>query len=180
MSSLLNNDSNIIKSTQKSFLLIGGLLFLLGGVGIFLPYAVSITIEILLGWLMLTGGLLWAWNTYSWHKSTFNSWLKPLILLAGGILLLVFPVSGIAAITLMISFYLVTDAFGSFALALDRRPLPGWVWMILNAIISFALALLLLWGWPMTSPVYLGIIVSISLLFDGLTLFMLGLAMKVE
>ncbi len=180
MSNLINSDINTLKSSRKYFFIIGGLLILLGIVGIFLPYALSITIEIFLGWLMLTGGILWAWNTYKWHRTTFNSWLKPLILLAGGILLLVFPVSGVASITLMISFYLITDAFGSFTLAFERRPLSGWVWMILNGIMSFALALLLLWGWPMTSPVYLGIIVGISLLFDGLALFMLAMAMKTE
>ncbi len=180
MSNSIYTNKDMFKSARKSFFLIGGLLILLGGVGIFLPNALSMTIEIFLGWLMLSGGFLWAWYTYQWHRSLFNNWLKPMILIAGGILLLVFPVTGIAAITLMISFYLIIDAFGSFALALQRRPLSGWFWMVLNGIISFALALILLWGWPVTSPIYLGIIVGISLLFDGLTLFILGLVMKIE
>jgi len=46
----------------------------------------------------------------------------------------------IAAITLLISFYLLTDAFGSFGLTFERCPLPGWRWMILNGVLSLALA----------------------------------------
>ncbi len=180
MSIIIDSNEDLLKSTRKSFLIIGGFLILLGGIGIFLPYVLSMTIEIFLGWLMLTGGILWAWNSYQWHKNSVNNWIKPLILIAGAILLLVYPVTGIAAITLMISFYLIIDAFGSFALALQRRPMSGWLWFGFNGIVSFALALLLLWGWPITSTIYLGIIVGISLLFDGLTLFILGLKLKAE
>ncbi len=179
MADLLNSNIDLLKSTRKSFFTIGGLLIVLGGVGIFLPNLLSMAIEIFLGWLMLSGGILWAWYTYQWHRG-FNNWLKPLILIAGGLLLLVYPVTGIAAITLMIAFYLFIDAFGSFALALQRRPMSGWFWLIINAMISLLLAILLLTGWPVTSPVYLGIIVGISLLFDGLTLIMLGLAIKYD
>ncbi len=180
MFNLIYSSSDMFKSARKSFFIIGSLLIFLGGAGILLPNALSMTIEMFLGWLMLSGGFLWAWYTYQWRRTLVNNWLKPMILIAGGMLLLVFPVTGIAAITLMISFYLIIDAFGSFALALQHRPLSGWFWMVLNGLLSLALALILLWGWPVTSPIYLGIIVGISLFFDGLTLFILGLVMKIE
>ena len=173
-----STDQNTMKPVRSPLLIAGGLLTLLGTAGIFLPGALSLTIEIFLGWLMIAGGILWGYYNYRWHGTTFISWLKPLILFAGGVLLLVYPVSGIAAITLLVSFYLITDAFGSFALAFEFRPLSGWIWMILNGVLSLALAILILVGWPATSPIYLGIIVGISLLFDGVSLFMLGLAIK--
>ena len=167
-----------MQSVRMPLLIAGVLLMILGVAGIFLPGVLSLAIEIFLGWLMIAGGVMWAYFTYQWHGASFNSWLKPLILVAGGILLLVYPVSGIAAITLLISFYLIIGAFGNFALAFERRPLTGWIWMLFNGVLSLLLAVLILMGWPTTSPIYLGIIVGISLLFDGLLLFMLGVAMK--
>lgn len=178
MMNTISTDQNTMKPLHTPLLIAGVLLTLLGVVGIFLPGALSLAIEVFLGWLMITGGILWAYYTYQWHNASFTSWLKPLILIAAGILLLVYPVSGIAAITLLISFYLITDAFGSFALALELRPSSGWLWMLFNGLLSLALAVIILVGWPASSPVYLGIIVGISLLFDGVSLFMLGLAIK--
>jgi len=169
-----------MKPLRTPLLIAGILLAIVGAAGIFLPGVLSLAIEIFLGWLMIVGGILWGYYNYRWHGSTFISWLKPLILFAGGILLLVYPVSGIAAITLLVSFYLIIDAFGSFGMAFEFRPQPGWIWMILNGVLSLALAILILMGWPATSPIYLGIIVGISLLFDGVSLFMLGIAMKKE
>jgi len=176
----VTTNHNLIKPARASLLTAGVLLALIGAVGIFLPGMLSFTIEIFLGWLMITGGIFWGYYTYKLYSPSFISWLKPLILLAGGVLLLVYPVSGIAAITLMVSFYLITDAFGSFALAFEHRPLQGWFWMILNGVLSLVLAVLILIGWPLSSPFYLGIIVGISLLFDGISLLMLGFAMKKE
>ena len=176
--STVTTDQDPIKSVRTPLLIAGVLLALVGAIGIFLPGVLSLAIEIFLGWLMIAGGILWAYYTYHVRSSSFISWLKPVILLVGGILLLVYPVSGIAAITLLVSFYLLTDAFGSFGLAFERRPLHGWFWMILNGVLSLVLAVLILVGWPVTSPIYLGIIVGISLLFDGVSLFMFGVAMK--
>lgn len=167
-----------MKSVRTVLLITGVLLAVLGVAGIFLPGLMSLAIEIFLGWWMIAGGIFWGYFTYQLHSSSFISWLKPLILIAGGLLLLVYPVSGIAALILLISFYLITDAFSSFGLAMERRPLPGWFWMILNGVISLTLAMLILVGWPATSVYYLGLFVGISLFFDGMALFMLGAALR--
>lgn len=180
MMNKVTTNQDLVKSMGTSVWVTGLLLALLGGAGIFFPGALSLTIEVFLAWLMIMGSILWGYYVYQWHRTALISWLKPLVLLIGGILLLVYPVTGVAAITLLISFYLFTDAFGSFALAFERRPLSGWFWMILNGVVSLVLAVLILVGWPSTSPIYLGIIVGISLLFDGISLFMLGFAMNKE
>jgi len=40
---------------------------------------------------------------------------------------------------LLLSFYLLLDAFGSFALAQDLRPGPGWGWMLANGVVDLIL-----------------------------------------
>ena len=135
-------------------------------------------VEIYLGWLMIMGGLLWLFYAYKLRVNSFGSWIKPIILLVGGGLWLAFPTSGIAALALLISFYLFLDAFGSVALAFERRPFQGWLWLLFNALISLILGILIVVGWPASSSFYLGIFVGISLLFDGMSLLMLGIALK--
>jgi len=171
-------NQNVIKSLGTSTWWAGGLLSLLGLVGIFFPWVLSLTIEFFLSWLTILAATLWGYYVYKWNKTSFIHWLKPLILLIAGVLLIIFPLSGVATITLLMAFYLLTDAFGSFALAFEHKPLGGWFWMILNGLLSLVLSLVILVGWPATSLIYLGIIIGISLLFDGLSLLMFGFAMK--
>jgi len=166
------------KTVKTSTWVAGLLLAILGAAGIILPGVMSLTLEIFLGWLMVTGGVFFGYYTFKNLGRSFIAWLKPLILIVAGVLLLANPVSGIAAIALLVSFYFFTDAFGSFGLAYERYPLSGWGWMVINGIMSLLLAVLILIGWPVTSAFYLGMYVGISLLFDGISLFMLGMAMK--
>jgi len=174
----INFDENPEKSIGTTLWVLGLLLAVLGAAGIVLPGAMSFAIELFFGWLMITGGVLWGYYTYQFHAASLIDWVKPLILIVGGALLLIYPSSGVAAIALLVSFYLFIDAFGSFGMAYERHPFVGWGWLVANGVLSLGLALLILVGWPATSPIYLGIYVGISLLFDGLSLFMLGMAMK--
>ncbi len=168
------------KSFRKPLIIVGSLLFILGLLGVIFPNLFSLAISIYLGWLMLFAGLIWLYYSFKLHVHSFSSWIKPIILLVAAGLWLFYPVAGIAALTLLIAFYIFSDAFGSFAMAFERRGNNGWGWMLLNGIISLLLGILILFGWPATSIFILGIFVGISLLFDGIALIMLGMALKAD
>ncbi len=159
-------------------LVTGILLLLLGTAGVALPGLMSLATSVFIGWMLLIGGLFWGYHTFRSNPRSFIDWLKPLLLLVAGVLMLLNPVTGIAAVGLMISFYLFLDAFGSFALAKELKPQKGWGWMVFNGIMSLLLAMLFLIGWPVTSLVLVGIYVGISLIFDGWALVMLGWALR--
>ena len=133
---------------EKSILVAGAVLLALGVIGIFAPHVISITLSVFIGLMMLVGGVFFAYYSYQYHTKSFMGWLKPVILITG------------------------------FGLAYIRHPAPGWGWLFFNGLLSLTLALLLLVGWPATSPVLLGFYISISLFFDGLSLFMLGVRLK--
>jgi len=169
---------DLLKPMRTSLFLLGIFLVLLGIIGVVFPTFLAMTVEIYLGWIMIMGGLIWLYYAYKLRANSFGSWIKPIILLVGGGLWLAFPASGIAALTLLISFYLFSDAFGSVALAFERRPFQGWLWLLFNGLISLTLGILILVGLPASSAFYLGIFVGISLFFDGMSLLMLGIALK--
>jgi uncharacterized membrane protein HdeD (DUF308 family) len=88
------------------------------------------------------------------------------------------PLDGAAALALLLSFYLLLDAFGSFALARDLRPTTGWGWMTASGVVDLALIVFFTLGWPASSLVVLGIFVGASLLFDGAALAAIGWSLR--
>ncbi|MDE8346469.1 MAG: DUF308 domain-containing protein [Acidocella sp.] len=159
-------------------LITGILLILLGTAGIFLPGVMSLGTAIFVAWLLIVGGILWAIHTYKYSPKNVMDWLKPTLLLITGGLMLFSPVSGVAAVGLMLAIYLLLDAFGSFALAQSIHPARGWGWMVFNGVTSILLAMLFLIGWPVTSLWLVGLYVGISLLFDGWALVVIGLSLR--
>ena len=138
----------------------------------------SLGTVIFVAWLLLTGGILWAIHTYKHSPTYLMHWLKPILLFVTGGLMLFYPLSGVAAVGLLLAIYLLLDAYGSFALAQTIHPASGWGWMTFNGVISLLLALLFLIGWPATSLWLVGLYVGISLIFNGLALAIIGWTLR--
>ncbi|MBK1724021.1 HdeD family acid-resistance protein [Thiocystis violacea] len=166
-----------IKGFGRHTFWIGILLTVLGAIGIALPPAMAITTVDLVSLVLFLGGGFWLWHTWQ-HGGGFTRWLKPLLLSVAGILMISSPLAGAAALALLLSFYLLLDAFGSFALAHELRPDPGWGWMVVNGVVDLALVAFFTFTWPASSVLLVGIFVGISLLFDGLALTMIGWSLR--
>ncbi len=176
--STLPIDEKILDKFGRYTSITGILLVVLGTVAIFLPGVVSLGTAIFAAWLLLIGGVFWGIHTYQYDSKSVMSWLKPILLFSTGFLMLLYPISGVAAVGLLLAIYLLLDTFGSFALAQLIRPARGWGWMALNGIISALLATLFLVGWPATSMWLVGLYVGISLLFDGWTLIAISWTLR--
>jgi uncharacterized membrane protein HdeD (DUF308 family) len=94
------------------------------------------------------------------------------------LLILFNPIAGAAALGLMLGIYFLLDGFAGVGFAWELRPSRGWVWLMLNGLMSLALAAIFIIGWPFTTAWLVGLLVGISLFIDGLTLLMLALAAK--
>jgi uncharacterized membrane protein HdeD (DUF308 family) len=171
-------DKKVLDKFGSYTLITGILLIVLGSAGIVLPGVMSLGTTILVAWLLLIAGALWAVHTYKHNPTHVIDWLKPVLLFVTGGLMLIYPASGVAAVGLLLAIYLLLDAYGSFALAQTIHPEKGWGWMTFNGILSFLMALLFLIGWPSTSLWLVGLYVGISLLFDGLALVVIGWALR--
>ncbi len=147
---------------------------LIGLVGIFLPQLISLTISILIGWVLLLAGGVAGYQVWYNYSHNWQNWLKPLLLLMAGLLVVFNPTAGAAALGLLLAAILLLDGYANLTLAFTLKPLPGWGWMLLNGLLTLLLSVLILLGWPSSSLVVIGIIVGISLFIDGVTLLMLG------
>lgn len=171
----LNFDKKMLKRFKIVSLIFGVLLVLAGISGIVVPQLMAIVVNIFFGWLLIFGGTLGLYLVFLTGGRSFITWLKPILPLITGIIFLLMPDVGIATLTLLIAFYLLLDAYGNLGLAFefDGHKLRGWV--LLNGIISLLLALIILFAWAAQSAEILGLFVGISLLFDGVAVFMIGL-----
>ncbi len=160
-------DMIILPDFGKYSLVAGILLILLGVVGIILPQLMSLEASILISSLFLVGGAFWIIHSFKARSKQWSEWLKPVLLLISGGLMLIYPMTGIATIGLLLAIYLLIDAYSSFLIAYSLRHKKGWGWMVFNGATSLLLAVLFLIGWPVSSLWLVGFYIAISLFFDG-------------
>jgi len=167
-------DHEFAKRFQKLSLITGILLISVGIAGAVLAQVMVLVVSVFLGWMLIIGGVLTAYLAFLGRGKSMIAFLKPVLLIITGALFIFFPFAGLAALALLLSVYLLLDAFGGLGLAYDLYPMRGWGWMAFNGSMSFLLALVIFIGWPLTSPLMVGLLVGISLFFDGLALVTLG------
>jgi len=171
----LKFDHAFAKRFKKFSFITGILLMIVGLAGAILPQLMSLVITAFTGWLLVTGGFLTAYLAFLGRGKSMIAFLKPILLILTGSIFIYDPLAGLAVIALMLTFYLLMDAFGGFGLAYDMYPMHGWGWMAVNGLMSFILAMILFIGWPLTSPLLVGLFVGVSLFFDGIALVVIGL-----
>jgi len=176
--SLVSENNYMLGKFGKYSIFTGIVLMLVGITGAVLPEIMSLEAVIFIAFFMLTGGFFWAAHTFKYARRSVMDWLKPLILIVIAGMMLFSPHEGIAALGLFLSFYLMMDAFSSFTIAQARYPARGWGWMVVNGLMSVLLSLLFLIGWPQTSVWLVGLLIAISLFFDGLALVIIGWTAK--
>ena len=174
--------NNIDKEKLKEFstlsIITGIIMAVAGFLAIIHPVAGSLAFVLFLGALFIASGLVQAYITFKAHKKSAGAWFKVLMLLITGILLIIWPGSGIAAVAILFAAYFFVDAFASFQMALDLKPLKGWWMPLVNGVLSFILGIVMLIGWPFSAPFTVGIIVGVSFLMDGIVLIYLGAMAK--
>ncbi len=163
------------KKSRKTVLIISTILILVGIVGIILPQVMSMAISLFIGWLLVVAGGIVFYITWQGFGDRWSVYLKPVVLIAIGLLILLNPIAGAAALGLMLAIYFILDGFAGVAFGWELRPLRGWGWLMFNGLLSFALAVIFIVGWPFTTAWLVGLLVGISLFLDGVTLLMLAL-----
>jgi len=174
----MNINKNLVDNFKKYAKISGILFIILGIAGIFFPYFMSFTTLAFVSYLMLFAGISGAWLTMASNKKDWAGWLKSFLLIVVSLLMLFYPMQGIAALGLLLAIYFFTDAFAGFGLAFSLKPQKIWLMWLLNAITSLVLGVIFLIGWPFSSLFIVGLLVGISLLFDGIALLSGGILLE--
>jgi uncharacterized membrane protein HdeD (DUF308 family) len=97
-------------------------------------------------------------------------------------LIILNPITGVIALGIIFTAYFFVDSVLNFSLAFSLKPNSGWIMVLINALLSFALGVysFIALANPIKTLWLVGIVVGISLFFDGLTLLTLSKGAKKE
>jgi uncharacterized membrane protein HdeD (DUF308 family) len=171
--------ANSLRAHWKFFLIEGIVLIVLGMIAVCVPPLATVTVEIFVGWLILLSGVLGLVMTFQTRGSPGFGWslLSAVVGIVAGIVLLLWPLSGVLTLTLMLTAFLTVEGVVSimYALAHRRESSSRWQMMLLSGIVDLILAGLILAGLPGTAAWAIGLIVGVNLLFGGVALVAMAL-----
>ncbi len=164
-------------------LLAGGIIsVVLGAIAIIIPPLASVTITILVGIILLVGAVGMVAEALSRGTTGHRIWSAILAVLyvIAGVWLLINPAEGTITLTwVLVIFFLVIGLFRLVAGIQGRGAgVPNAGWMIVNGLLSIAIAVLVLVELPSSAAWAIGLLVGIQLLFDGFMLIATAMAGK--
>ena len=114
---------NSLQAHWKFFLIEGIVLVILGMIAICVPPVATVTVEIFIGWLILLSGVLGLVMTFQTRGSPGFGWslLSAVVGIAAGIVLLLWPLSGVLTLTVMLTAFLTVEGVVSIMYALAHR-----------------------------------------------------------
>ena len=171
---------DVLQKGWKWLLGLGILLVVLGLLLIAAPAAGTLAVDVLIGWFLIIGGI--AQIVHAFMEQRWSGFLLELLsgILYGavGVLLLAYPLAGVAALTLLLAAFLAVEGIFRIVMALRVRPAQGWGWLLFGGVVTLVLAILIWMQWPSSALWVIGLLVGINLLFTGWSLCMVALAAR--
>ncbi|MBN6742809.1 DUF308 domain-containing protein [Acidithiobacillus sp. MC6.1] len=170
-------DLTTIIQAEKKFLgkytvVVAIILIVLGFLGVMSPVIMSAATDGILAAILILGGLTWVVHSFQLRTHGLGDWLRPLLLLVTGGIMVALPAAGIASIGLLFILYFAIDAYRNFTRPKALEAI-GHGWFIFSGILDILIALLFIFTWPQGSLILVGIFVGVNLIFDGITLIMM-------
>lgn len=167
------------KSSSMLFWL-GTAMTVLGIAAIVFPAVSTLVATLLVGWVFLLAGCFSLVGSFSISGTGpfFAALLSSLLSIAAGLFLLVNPLTGAVALTIVVGVLFAIQCAFEIYFAFEMRPHQGWVGMLLSGIASGVMAVLIAAGWPAISTIVLGILLGVNFFSSGLAYIMISRALK--
>ncbi|MCW5317466.1 HdeD family acid-resistance protein [Nostoc sp. KVJ3] len=169
--------SREINKNLNGGLITGVLLSIAGVIAIAVPNFTTLFAETWIAAILIFAGftkLVYATQTRDRGGFIWKLLLSGLYI-ATGIMLFVYPYTGVLTLTLLLGSFLLTEGTFELILAFQLRPQENWAWVLGNGIITLVLGGMIWFQWPFNAPWLLGTLVGISIIFSGISRVMLSL-----
>jgi uncharacterized membrane protein HdeD (DUF308 family) len=155
---------------SRGLTLIAVLMLILGVIAIIFPFFATITSTLVFGWIFIFAGIaqiVYAFQSKGMGRVTWKLILGLLYLLAG-ILVLIDPLEGALAFTLVLGITIFTQGVIQISLAFQmRQTSPNWGWMLISGIAGIILGIFIWSSFPSSAVWLIGTWVGVNLFFDG-------------
>jgi uncharacterized membrane protein HdeD (DUF308 family) len=162
---MTSNVSNDINKNLNGSVLIGALLIILGIIAIAQPAVSTIFAETWIALILISSGaakLVFAIQTRDRGGFLWKLLLSGLYI-ATGVMLFVYPRTGILTLTLLLGSFLLTEGVFELILAFRLRPQQNWTWVLGDGIITLLLGAMIWFQWPFDAPWVIGTLVGVSI-----------------
>jgi uncharacterized membrane protein HdeD (DUF308 family) len=160
-----------IKRASGWSIVLGILIILLGLIAMMAPLATGVVVMTILAWTTILAGIaqiVYAFQTHSGGR-TFLEVILGVVYVLAGIYLISNPVEGLLTLTLLLGILLVGYGIIAVVLAFQMRPLPGWGWVMFDALVTLFIGFMIIGHWPINSAWLIGDLFGISIVFSGFT-----------
>jgi uncharacterized membrane protein HdeD (DUF308 family) len=160
---------DVIKRYSLWYLLQGALMVVAGFVALLFPVFSSVTVVLMLGWLLIFSGvfqaisLIGATNVPHFWLQLVSVTLSVLI----GTLFVRNPGEGLITLTMLLIVFFMVGGMAKVIFALTIRPFPNWGWVLASGAIGVLLSIYLWSSLPVTAVWLLGVLVGIQLISEG-------------
>lgn len=159
-------------NNKTLYIVEGVIIALIGAAAIAVPGVFTLSLEIVLGWLLIISGAVELFK--AWQERHLNSYLWPffvgLLNIVVGVLLLMNPMAGIITLTLLLIAYFILSGILLLAWSFQVKPRKMWWLLALNGLLAFAMAAILIAGWPQSAVWAIGLLFGINMLFTGISI----------
>ena len=173
------NKLDTLKQKWLRFLVFGIALIVLGAMAITFPLIATFTIEMVIGWVLVIGGIahgLHAFGARAW-SGFFSTLLTGVLYVIFGIFMLTSPLIGVVTITLLLVAFLIAEGVFKIIIAFQLRPLPNWGWMLFGGFMALLLGFLIWAQWPSSAVWVIGLFVGVDIIFSGWAVVMIALTL---
>lgn len=170
-----------LKKNWGWLLALGIVSILLGTIGLYMTFGLTLATVLFFGALILVGGLLQLVHSFSatgW-KSILAHVLIALLYIAAGILIIKDPVLASSVLTLVLAGILIAVGVIRISMAFQlKKAASGWYWPLLSGIVSILLGGMIVLQWPVSGLWVIGLFVAIELIVNGWSYVFVALAAR--
>ncbi len=151
------------------FTALGAVMIVVGFIAIGSPFAVTLAVNVLVGWILVFTGiaeLAHAFSCQGWGGFLWQLLIG--VLTAGaGLMLVFYPLAGAVTLTLVLAIWLIVGGIMKLMMGFKLRPAPGSGLIIFGGAMGLLLGIIIYSEWPSSAAWVIGTLVGINLIFDG-------------
>ena len=169
-----------IKRASGWSIALGVLMILAGMFAICAPLIPGVVVVYIIAWTAIFNGgaqIVYGFRAASGGRLVLEVLLGVLYVVAG-VFILMHPLGGLLALTLIIASFLLVYGVVAVVLAFRMRPIPGWGWILFDAILTALLGGLIWAHWPINSEWVVGMLVGISFIASGVSRLMVSFTVR--
>ena len=156
----------------------GAVLIVAGLLAILSPFVAGLSITVMVGAMLILSGISQCFLAF--RAGAFGRalvvFLVGVLLTVAGIHMISQPVSGLAALTLILMAYLLATGILEIVVAFQLRPADGWGLELFNGAVTLLLGILLWRQFPLSGAWAIGILFGIKMVFSGWAFVFIGRA----